>query len=764
MTSPVDLIAKSPEYSPGTQPLTLAEHTAHVVACAERFAEVWGFDQDLARSGAILHDLGKGHPASQAMLWEKTYNQDSQAFKKKMRPVPWGTPVLRELRHRGGQSLGIPHRHELSSLGFLPLFPREDWIALVEMVVAHHKSISDDKSRRGFLDLAAPAGLPDLEPVRERHLSDWELWSPVSIDVASSFGVDPRQISLNEAASAFEEAFEIVQELPRRWSRWRGLLMSADHFGSAYMHGAKERASRLFSDPAVMDVYGLSGRYRPSSAYPLSLRDSEANDPRPHSLVVAPTGAGKTNFLFRRCRKRVFYTLPFQASINAMANRVATDLGDGADVRRLHAASAIGGADGLAREEDVRLQRLPGAAVKVLTPHQLASVVFGTAGHESTALDLRGQDVVLDEVHTYGPLALPMVERLLRVAASLNCRVHVGTATISEALRQLILDALGGANKVCEVRLTDTELDQYDRHIVEKVVDEEAARARIATAVDEGKRVLVVSNRVARAQERFDWVAAVFPHLSRLLIHSRYRRSDRARLEQGIHMLSGGPWQGPCVVCATQVVEVSLDVSFDMLVTDAAPLDALIQRFGRINRHARGGDVLKPVVVVAPPTDAKAIVPYAAETVRRSFDMLPEGPLRERSLQALISAVYPTVDLECIDIHLAHHTDLTQKLKALEHRPRSVIVDALQIESETAIRASDEAAYVRGPASERILLEIPAPEYLGVLAQRNCWPRCERGAWPVVVPDEQYDAVRGLLPLRDVEPADPFESIDTRFL
>ena len=333
-----------------------------------------------------------------------------------------------------------------------------------------------------------------------------------------------------------------------------------------------------------------------------------------------------------------------------MTQRVLDDLGDGADVRRLHAASGIGSEDG---EEDVSLQRFPGAAVKVLTPHQIASVVFGTAGHEATALDLQGQDVVLDEVHTYGPLALPMVERLVRVLASLDCRVHVGTATIPAALRDLVVAALGGEEQVCEVRLTPGELDRYDRHTVEHVADEDAARARIAHAVKAGQRVLVVSNRVARAQAGFEWAETTFPDVPRLLIHSRFRRGDRARLEDEVLRLAREP--GPCVVSATQVVEVSLDVSFDILVTDAAPLDALAQRFGRVNRHARGGASLKPVVIVAPPDADRDILPYDAATVRRSVGTLPEGPLHERDLQDRIDQVYPGVDALPIDLHLAHH-------------------------------------------------------------------------------------------------------------
>lgn len=749
------LLAKSPERGG----LTLAQHTDHVVACAERFARAWGFDARLARLGAVVHDLGKGHPAAQAMLWHDTfcteYGARSNAFEQAFPDVPWREALIQEIKAYDRRA---PHRHELSSLGFLPLVPADDWPVVLELVVAHHKSVVGDKSGRGLLDLAAEEGLPDLGPTLERHLSDWDAWAPAASAVAASFGLDTREVSRADAAAAFAWAFEAVQAQPRGWSPWRGLLMSADHFASAYTDDAARRADALFSKPAAATVYGPTGTYPPSDDYPLSRRDAEADDARPHTLVVAPTGAGKTNFLFRRCRGRVFYTLPFQASINAMARRVLKDLGEGADVRRLHAASGVEAAGG---EEDVSLQRFPGAAVKVLTPHQIASVVFGTAGHEATALDLSGQDVILDEVHTYGPLALSMVERLVRVLASLGCRVHVGTATIPKALRNLVLAALGAEDHVCEVRLTDAELDRYDRHRVEHVADENVARTRIAQAVTAGQRVLVVSNRVARAQERFAWAEEAFPNVPRLLIHSRFRRGDRARLEQGVRDYADAP--GPCIVSATQVVEVSLDVSFDILVTDAAPLDALAQRFGRVNRHARGGVMLKPVVIVAPSKADRDILPYDAATVRRSVEALPEGPLRERDLQRRIDRVYPAVDALPIDLHLAHDADLNLRLMRLQHHPRSVIVDALQIESETAILASDEAAYRRGPASERVPLEIPAPEALGRLAAGNGWPRCERGSWPVVVPDDQYDEILGLLPLRRVEPADPFEPVLSRF-
>ena len=72
--------------------------------------------------------------------------------------------------------------------------------------------------------------------------------------------------------------------------------------------------------------------------YPLSFVDT--SDERRNTIVTAPTGAGKTDFLLRRCKGRVFYTLPFQASINAMYDRIKNDLKNtDAHVYLLHAAA-----------------------------------------------------------------------------------------------------------------------------------------------------------------------------------------------------------------------------------------------------------------------------------------------------------------------------------------------------------------------------------------------------------------------------------------
>ncbi len=420
------------------------------------------------------------------------------------------------------------------------------------------------------------------------------------------------------------------------------------------------------------------------------------------------------------------------------------------DIRRVHAAAQIEIDKDV--EEETILQKHPGAALKVMTPHQVASLVFGLPSHEAVALDIARQNVILDEVHVYSEQTQAMVLELVKALVRLDCRLHIGSATIPAALAEELRRCLGGDESVYEVRLSGEELDTYDRHIVHQLEDEDAAQGYVRKCVAEGKRILFISNRVAAAQDRFEWVKQKFPDVSKLLVHSRYRRGDRARLEKQIEEFEKR--EGPCIVCSTQVIEVSLDISYDTLVTDCAPLDSLIQRFGRVNRRRQSASkrFLHPVAVIAPPATEQAALPYVLATLEETWKALPNATiLKETSLQRLIDRVYPVVDVKPIDVHLIE-TETGYRLPELCNRPKSILLEILEIDSAAVIRTSDLETYKKAWGKERQELEIPVP-VKSLRLKFKSWEQTKEGVQPFVCPDECYSETLGLLLAEKWEPA-----------
>ena len=600
------------------------------------------------------------------------------------------------------------------------------------MIVAHHKSMYKDVRELGILDL------DDNTECFKEHSRGFKQWSDIALDILESLGMETHEFSIEEAEDNYEYVINYCNKRKSGCSEWRGLLMAADHMASAMEAVSEMPLDKLFIKP------DLSFYNRQSEIYPLSMISVDNN--KKHTLVTAPTGAGKTDFLLRRCRGRVFYTLPFQASINAMYDRIKGDLSDtDAQVHLLHAASNLKMKDGTV-EESI-MQRHVGASVKVLTPHQMVSVVFGIKGYEAMAMDLRGCDVILDEIHTYSDVMQSIVLRIIEILVALDCRVHVGTATMPTVLYEKILELLGGNDAVYEVKLDSKILQTFNRHQIYKLKDKKESYDVIASAIESNSKLLIVCNQVKRAQEMYENIANLYPNVKRMLVHSRYKRRDRARLETELREEFNNLENTPCIVVSTQVVEVSLDISFDIMITECAPIDALTQRFGRINRK-RTKDTIghyKPIYVIAPSEDEKEALPYSKEVLNKTFGVLPDdgNVMEESHVQEMIDEVYPIVDFQNIDYTGVAFLDGKWLLKALCHHPKSALLETLDINSAVCITEEDKEKYVYANGSERIEMEIPVSYHS--IAHRRL-EQLNNGSRPFVIPNKGYDDEKGLMP------------------
>lgn len=667
-----EILAKGkPDYT------SLYDHLNHVMISSTKFAEYLKLNKKTAIFGAILHDIGKTSPTFQLRI-KPTYVKSEN---------------------------DLPFRHEIASIFFLSLFEKRYHNQLIEMIISHHKSMLNDGRNRGLLDLIEEYG---FEKVFEFHSEKFDEWSLVAIDIMSCFSIKSKRLTLEDAKKNLEYTFEylknnIIEQNQYGISQWKGLLMGSDHFASALLDKTNDYLKKTFTTPDLSFYHN-----RKHKLYPLSLKKTKNR--KKHTIITASTGAGKTDFLLRRCKGRIFYTLPFTASINSMFERIKNDINNvDLDIRVLHSSSKLQEKNG--QKELKLIQDKFGSSIKILTPHQIACVVFGINGYESVLLDMKNTDIILDEIHTYNNTIQSIVLKIIEILNYNGCRIHIGTATLPSILYSKILNILG-ENNVYEVKLNNKELDSFDRHIIIKKQEfNEDIFKIINNHIFLKNKILIVKNKVKDSQEIYNLIKDKYPNIKTLLIHSRFKRGKRNELEKELMYLN--TINSPCIVVSTQVVEVSLDISFDVMFTDCAPIDSLIQRFGRINRKRTPETIgkFKNVYVFSPPDNEKDSLPYQKNILDKTFSILPNNEvLKERNLQKMIDFVYPNITITPID-KVSVFNNGFDVLYKLQHQTKSTLFEQLNIMTVNVILNVDVDEYLESNFEDRTKLEIPVLFY-----------------------------------------------------
>ncbi len=240
-------------------------------------------------------------------------------------------------------------------------------------------------------------------------------------------------------------------------------------------------------------------------------------------------------------------------------------------------------------------------------------------------LGLAGRVVILDEVHAYDVYMMQFLGEALRWLADASVPVILLSATLPPPVRSALATAylqgimrrrsveIPGAwnreagypvvrtltveNGTASATSQGTQGWRESLPVTLEVLDESTTALEdlaelLAEKLTGGGCVLVVRNTVARAQNTFAHLSARFGDTTSMtLLHSSIVMGDRAdRTAEVLSRLGPGndtaPRQ-PMIVVATQLAEQSFDVDADLLVTDIAPIDLLLQRIGRLHRHDR---------------------------------------------------------------------------------------------------------------------------------------------------------------------------------
>lgn len=596
--------------------VSLQDHLAQVTELGVRIAEQLKVPDPLRTKALLacaLHDIGKATTDFQ----EYIRGERKRAYPHALASLPFVLLLEGQLNQR----LGLEHtRYEATAA-----------------VLTHHSPLGPEL----YKGYEAPTYHPQLQEVIR------EIWQ--LLDECGVEGLLPIEVLWSTVQKLLKDSPAALLDTPLQFG-WenkslRGILQSLPVEGYArvksVLHLADWLVSAKQSDGQVLFLSkGLSAVEQHVRALNALLRRfqerAQASADASMLWLRAPTGTGKTEalLLWAGDTERLIYLLPTQATTNAMWQRL----------RRIYGDNAVGLAHGRAAyrlrqesDEDPLDARLFGSVfakpVTVATLDQyLLAHLHGRHWEERRVL-ARTATIVLDEIHAYEPYTLGLLlEALQREPPA---RLALASATLPEALLQLFPQG--------HLIEAEEELWQRRRHCLELregSLLEEGVQAALEQA-QRGCSVLVVANTVRDAQAFYQALQdAGWQHME--LLHARFTLRDRQRKETRVSKPHPG-----MIFVATQVVEVSLDISYDVLITEIAPVDALVQRMGRVNR--RGEKPPVPVWVYRQWSEGARHV-YGRELLKWSDEILstlPPEPTDEdlaRATHELYKRVIPMED------------------------------------------------------------------------------------------------------------------------
>ena len=670
----------------------------------------YGLDNRIIRWFGIMHDLGKVNPLFQSNMSGKTSAKD------------------------------VCCRHEISSVLFIDAVPEDirDIVAL--LILSHHKSLSIDE--RGLQEIVS-SGFSVRNKSFWNHINGIDSWGKIVIGYLwEHYGIKAEIPTIERCKDILN--YYGTKELDYGYSEYRGLCMMADHFASAF----EDTTERIINFTYLFKKPDISFHMTKNEKYPLSMIDSDAT--KKHTFCIAPCGCGKTNFMMKRCSGRVFYMLPYQASINAMAKRLQDDLGKEYRVGIKHASYRTTDIDDTTKD----LSNLFGLPVKVMTPFQAISILFRLKGYESLIMDMKGQDVIIDEGHTYyqeTPASngsgmtygknMSCVVELIKVLKEIGCRIHVCTATMPTCLKNKIISILGEEDTQI-VKLSEEEISSFNRHIIH--TKDMFDFNEIIERYKNGEKVLVVHNQINKAIDTFRALRRICGDKI-ILLHSRFERNERAELEKTL-INEFNKSSEPCIVVSTQVIEVSLDINFDVMFTDCADIMSLIQRFGRVNRQRTNIGTYKDVFVINV-NDGTGHLPYDAKACKKTFDELKKidgQVLDENYIQTIIDNVHPNVNEFKFELANPYDENGTWKTQEYCHTVGESVASALEFVGCVVVKESNKDEYIR---TRNVGFEIPVSthnkKWTNGLEQLD--NEKVGGKLVYVVPDSWYERGIGLV-------------------
>ena len=529
--------------------------------------------------------------------------------------------------------------------------------------------------RLGFEDLF-PLDWTPLESLDNMYLIDNEPLFNKIIKCRNSLKIESREIRDKNRVKAIYSIFHSLLKLSDDYASYSFHEFAKKYRGTQRTFGdVLEDANNFVLGLPVLSLDDILKGNAPYGFQEKLHRES----PKFCSLF-APCGRGKTeaallwatNICRETGRNKIIFAMPTQITSNSMRDRLCDLFGED-NVGLFHGKSFVK-LKGDKREEkdadeeleadeleEVRDDNFKGniffKPVTVTTiDHVIYSFVHGFSQADFALGNLQNAVVIFDEVHYYEEQTLRYLLNLFKIMSEMDIPYFLMSGT----LPQFFVESVKKINSALAGPIIDMEGINFEPFKIkvysEPLLDMDGFNEKVVNEICNNYRKrlsqFIILNTVRRSQRFYERLRKTFdssenPNI--ILHNSQFTYRDRTEKEREIHNKAS---TRPFILVATQVIEISLDISCDVMYTELAPPDALAQRGGRLNRKGRHwhSDGIEYVMNVFLPEEffkdtSVKDTPYSFSLLEATKARLSDGPYSYSKFKDLCDAIYQNYKL-----------------------------------------------------------------------------------------------------------------------